>query len=152
MSRSRTGDAVLSRLDQIESLFQDMLSSLTEASVASSSEYRAALIVGARALNLFLVNFRLAEHVNNTLLVRLNSRMLRLSEQSGPDLTAVHTIQREIIESILHDVAERRHTFAPADMPHVKLSPSSLDDGYTDDPAEDSTEDDATDSSIDIYT
>lgn len=130
MSRSKVGDAVTHRLAQIESLFSNLLSSLNDAKSLSLGEYRAALIVGARALNLFLVNFSLAEGAASTDLVHLNSRMLRLGDNSSlQELLLVGELQERLISAILSDTATRRKIIVSDSPIRQDNTPRLEDDG-----------------------
>lgn len=141
MSRSKVGGAVTHRLAQIESLFSNLLSSINDAKSLSLGEYRAALIVGARALNLFLVNFSLAEGAAATDLVHLNSRMLRLGDNSSlQELSTVGELQARLISAILSDAATRRKILVPEGPVRQDNTPRLEDDGSDCDTDDESTE------------
>lgn len=130
MSRSKVGDAVTNRLAQIESLFSNLMSSLNAARSLSVGEYRAALIVGARALNLFLANFSLAEGAAATDLVHLNSKMLRLGDNSSlSELSLVGDLQERLISAILTDTTTRRRSLVCDGPARQDNTPRLEDDG-----------------------
>lgn len=116
MTQIKSTTSVLDRLSNLEYIFQDLRSAViragsSAASFVASSDARASLIVGSRALNLFISNFVISERLEPQLL-QLNSYMIRLSSD-GPDCQIAYTKLVNLLDQVLQDIDNFRHSFAP---------------------------------------
>jgi hypothetical protein len=103
----------------MQSIFLDLLDHVTKAS--SPEDIRAATIVGARALNLFVCLFSVSDQLADTELVQLNSLMIRLPT-SGADCADVRDRVVRLIGSVLSDITRFQSRFAS---PSVATPPVS---------------------------
>lgn len=104
MSRLKSQASVTDRLHQLRIIFADLRDSLTGAESSGSPDtLRAALVVTARAINLFVGNYSISEHMADTQLVQLNSRMIRLTSQAS-DLSDTYVVACSMLDSISRDI------------------------------------------------
>lgn len=133
MPKPRSG-SVSVRLDRLHSIFSDLRTELDRAAQAHQhEELRAALIVSARALNLFVGNFSISDRLADTVMVQLNSRMLRLSSDITDQLD-VYSVVSGTISSVLDDISEFQSQFTEDSV--VPLSSQVPDELRDDDPDE----------------
>jgi len=114
MMLPKSAVCVLDRISALEAIFQDLKSAVIRdgqnaKSFVASSDARAALIVGSRALNLFISNYIISEHLEPQLM-QLNSYMIRLSSD-GPDCLIAYTKLVYLLDQVLVDIDNFRSSF-----------------------------------------
>lgn len=141
MSRTKSQASVTERLNRMRFLFADLRESLVEAEAANSSDtLRAALIVSARAINLFVGNYSVSEHLADTQLVQLNSRMIRLTN-SASDLSEAYSLTCSILDSIHRDIDTFALSFKDETDTQRLSSKVQVDDSADDSEMDDFSED-----------
>lgn len=115
MMLPRSATCVLDRISALEAVFQDLKSAVIRdgqnaKTFVASSDARAALIVGSRALNLFISNYVISEHLEPQLM-QLNSYMIRLSSD-GPDCAIAYDKLVHLLNEVLLDLDNFRNSFA----------------------------------------
>lgn len=144
MSRIKSQASVTDRLHQLRILFVDLRESLAGAESSGNPDtLRAALVVTVRAINLFVGNYSISEHLADTQLVQLNSRMIRLTS-SASDLSDTYAATCSLLDSISQDIEMFSSSFYD-DTDNRRISSKVVVDDSLDDSESDDTEDEIDD-------